>query len=89
MGMNILEVTAPEYHDIVSKNTRMRQQGLDAPSQYDLELLKKNGEHLIVEFSVSRIDYKGKSSSLTIIRDTTERDAIQRASWGSSSVHSI
>jgi len=38
-----------------------------------LELIRKDGSRFPVEFSVSRIDFDGKSSSLTIIRDISKR----------------
>jgi len=73
IGMNVLEVTAPEHLELVKERTRKRQEGLDVVPIYTLELVRKDGSCFPVEFSVSRIDFDGKSSSLTIIRDISER----------------
>jgi PAS domain S-box-containing protein len=79
LGMNVLDVTAPEYLEEIKKRTLDRQQGLDVVSMYELELVRKDGARFPAEFSVSRIDYNGKSSSLTIIRDISDRKQIKSA----------
>ena len=79
IGMNVMDVTAPEYLDVITENTRNRQQGLETVSIYEVELIRKDGTRFPVEFNVSRIDYSRKSSSLTIIRDITERKQAEKA----------
>lgn len=73
IGMNVLSVTAPEYYELIIDRTNKRQKGLEVKSMYNVELVRKDGVRIPVEYSVSRIDYDGKSSSLTIIRDISER----------------
>ena len=73
LGTSITNITAPEYLEMVKERTRRRQTGLPVPSKYELELIKKDGSRIPVEFSVSHITYKGKSSSLTIVRDISYR----------------
>ncbi len=74
IGMHVLDFTAHEFKEIVEERTRKRQQGHKVPPLYDLEILRKDGTRVPVEFSSSRIDFNGKSSSLTIIRDVSERE---------------
>jgi len=76
IGMSVFSLVAPDYRELVKDRTLTRQQGLDVVSVYELELVRKDGVRFPVEFSVSRIDYMGKSSSLTIIRDISERKQI-------------
>ena len=79
LGMHVNDVTAPEYHELVLELTKSRQQGKDVVSIYETELIRKDGSRFPVEFNVTRIDYKGKSSSLTIVRDISLRkEAEQR-----------
>ena len=73
IGMNVLDLTAVEYRDLVHEKTRLRQAGMEVESLYQVELIKKDGTRLPVEYSVSQIDFFGKSSSLTIIRDISSR----------------
>jgi len=73
LGMHVNDVTAPEYQELVLERTFSRQQGKDVVSIYETELVRKDGSRFPVEFNITRIDYKGKSSSLTIVRDITLR----------------
>ena len=73
IGSSILDHHAPKYRDMILDRTRRRSNGEDVPSQYEVELIKKDGSLIPVSYSVSRIIYEGKPSSLTFIRDITER----------------
>jgi len=75
--MNILKVTASEYIDLIEKRSLKRQQGLDVVSIYEAELVRRDGTRLPVEFSNSRIDFDGKSSSLTMVRDISIRKRLE------------
>lgn len=79
IGMDIFHVTASEHWENVEERTRRRQIGEDVVSQYELELVRKDGSRFPVEFSVSRIDFEGKSSSLTIVRDISVRKQSEEA----------
>ena len=72
-GMTVHDVTAPEYLKLITARGRKRQQGNEVTRMYEVDLVTRNGSRIPVELSVSRIDYEGKSSSLTIIRDISER----------------
>jgi PAS domain S-box-containing protein len=73
LDMNVLDITAPEYRESINERTSRRQNGETAVSQFVTELVRKDGTRLPVELSVSLIDFKGKRSSLTIIREISER----------------
>ncbi len=78
IGMSTLDVTAPDYIELIKKRTFERQKGLDIVSIYEVELLRKDGTCFPAEFSVSRIDFDGKSSSLTIVRDISEQKQVEK-----------
>ncbi len=58
---------------------RKRQAGDQVEAQYELELVRKDGTRFPVEFSVSRIDFEGIGSSLTLVRDISVRKQAEKA----------
>jgi len=79
IGMDIFHLTASEYWENVEERTRLRQAGDQVESQYELELVRKDGTRFPVEFSVAHIEFEGNSSSLTIVRDISERKQTENA----------
>lgn len=73
LGKTILELHAPEYRDMIKSITERRMLGKPAPPRYEVDLIRRDGSILPVEYSVTLIDYEGKPSSLTAIRDITDR----------------
>ena len=73
IGSSILDLHAPQYRDMILDRTLRRGKGEDVPTQYEVELVRKVGSLLPVSYSVSRIIYEGQPSSLTFIRDITQR----------------
>ena len=69
----VIDITAPEYRELINERTEQRQNGISMPPKYDIEMLRKNGEHLPVEINVSLITFNGKSASLTLVRDISQR----------------
>jgi PAS domain S-box-containing protein len=72
-GMSSYEIVAPDYVEIVKERTKSRQQGKDVVSVYEVDLVRRDGSRFPVEINVNRIDYMGKSSSITTIRDITHK----------------
>jgi len=79
IGSSILDLHAPKYRDMIRDRTQSRSNGKQVSSQYEVELVRKDGSFFPVSYSVSRIIYEGKPSSLTFIRDTTERKHMEDA----------
>ena len=77
LGVDLLEFHTPEYKTIVKKYTDDRQHNRPAPSRYSVELVKKNGKIIIVEYQVSSIIWDDQEASLTYIRDITEQKEYQ------------
>ena len=78
MGLSILDLHAPEYRELVMDRTVRRSKGEVVPSQYEVELVRKDGSLLPVSYSISRISYEGQPSSLTFIRDISERKRLEK-----------
>lgn len=73
INSSIFDVIAPKYVKLVKNRTRRRQEGESALPQYEIELKRKDGTQVPVEFNISLIEYEGKQASLTFIRDISAR----------------
>jgi len=72
VGTKILDVVSPEYRDRVGKWSTARQRGERPPDRYEVQLLRKNGSAVHVEFNISTVELDGELVNLTIVRDITE-----------------
>lgn len=68
-----------EYRRFVIDNYIKRLSGYDAPNNYEIEIISKEGKNIPVEINASIIDYEGKRADMAIIRDITERKRAQDA----------
>ena len=62
-----------EYREFVIDNYKKRLSGHEAPNNYEIEIISKEGKNIPVEINASVIDYEGKRAEMAIIRDITER----------------
>jgi PAS domain S-box-containing protein len=73
IGLPSRSLVAPEDREVVRQRMEVRARGEDAPSRYELSLLRRDGGVVPVEVNVSRIMYMGKPASLAVHRDITKR----------------
>jgi PAS domain S-box-containing protein len=73
LGKPFLEFVAPEHQGLVAERYQRRLAGEEAPNNYEIEILAKDGRKIPVEINASRIEYKGAFADMVIIRDITER----------------
>ena len=77
---NMVELHPEKYQKLIKDRTRRRALGEDVPPNYDVELIRKDGSIIPVEYSISRIVFEGEMASLTFIRDVSykrEKQALQ------------
>ena len=67
------DLIAPEERDIVVENNRRRLAGENLPPQYEVTLVRRDGERVVVEIKPKTIEYMGEPSVLTFLRDVTPR----------------
>ena len=79
LGRPGADVLTEPYKNTVTENGRARAQGLDVPSRYEVEYLRRDGGAVPAEIHVRRIDFDGVPSSLAYIRDITERKESEKA----------
>jgi len=79
IGTAFLNFVADDYKEIVLKRYKDRIEGKDAPSIYEIELVKKDGKTVQVELNAIRIDFENKPADLVFIRDITKRKEAEEA----------
>ncbi|MGZ6237890.1 MAG: PAS domain S-box protein, partial [Syntrophales bacterium] len=69
---NVIDFIAPESREIVSRHITT---GYDKP--YDVIMVKKDGNTLLMEVAGKTISYKGKMARVVALRDITERRHVE------------
>ena len=77
MKMRFWDVVHPEQREMIRQRGLARQRGEDVPSRYELKILRKDGEVRWVEFTASKIVYKGRTAGLGTGVDITERKILE------------
>jgi PAS domain S-box-containing protein len=75
-GARMLDLMAPESHDIVKARLANRDRGLDNPPE--VELILKNGKRICLESHLRRIMFEGKPAIINLMIDLTSRKAAER-----------
>ncbi|MDP8237636.1 MAG: PAS domain S-box protein [Candidatus Hatepunaea meridiana] len=88
-GYSLEEVTAPDfdYNVILTEDTKQffekryfaRVNGQEIPNQYEVKIIRKNGEFIDLEVSTVSLGGKGKPMVLGIMRDITKRKRTEEA----------
>ena len=79
VGKDIMSFVDPDFHDIVRDRTRRVQQDHSAAPLAVIRLLRVDGTSLEVESYSAPIPWGGAFSSLTILRDISERRKAEQA----------
>lgn len=74
---SFLNYVHPDYLATVTDTYRRRMAGEQLDTKYEIAIKDKFGRKREVEINAGLINYKGKSADLVIIRDITERKAIE------------
>ena len=78
-GRSINEIVHPEERARLMKMYDRRLMGEKIPDRYRFKALKKSGEPIMVEVSVTRVDYQGQKTAFAFFRDVTESTRVQKA----------
>jgi PAS domain S-box-containing protein len=74
--MKFRDVAPPGMKELVREQWSPRQ-GESGPSRSELELVKKNGEHVWLDCTATALQYKGKPAMLLMVLDITGRKRIE------------
>ncbi|MFN3393228.1 MAG: PAS domain S-box protein, partial [Candidatus Thermochlorobacter sp.] len=79
IGRSCLEVIAPEYHAKIEEiSTAFQQERLKA-SDFEVELICKNGERILVIATLAATIYLGKRAATGTVKDITEKKRFEEA----------
>lgn len=76
--MDFSTLIHPDDLEMITSYYRRRAEGKDAPRNYEFRGIKKGGEVVITEASISSINWEGGPASLCFLRDVTERHDAQK-----------
>ncbi|NPE31349.1 PAS domain S-box protein [Methanococcoides sp. SA1] len=79
IGKPLINFVSPKYRDLVKDRYEKRICGDQIPNYYEIEIISKDGENVLVEINASIIEYEGRPADMAIIRDLTERKQIENA----------
>ncbi|MCI0497902.1 MAG: PAS domain S-box protein [Thermoplasmata archaeon] len=72
-GMDLFDIIGPEHRELVAERYIARMEGRDVPSQYEIEILRKDGGLVPVEVNATLMAMDGKPAVIAFVRDITER----------------
>lgn len=74
-----LALVHPDDRARAAELMRSRDSGADVPTQYEIQLLCKNGSALPVEITAARTTWDGEPAHLIVVRDITNRQKADQA----------
>ncbi len=77
-GRSMIGLIHEEDRERVLKNYRLRQQGADIPSSYEVRGVRKDGLTVFLDLSVATTMLKGKMISIAFLKDITGRRRLER-----------
>ena len=77
IGLPFERLVDENFLQLVKERHERRLQGEKVPATYEVEVIAKTGERVLVEISAARIDYQGRSADLVIVRDIRERKQME------------
>lgn len=75
LQMNISDLYSPSQSEVYLENINMVKEGI--PVNFSINLIPREGEHLIIDLNVTTIELGGKPLILGIGRDITERTRLE------------
>jgi len=79
LGKSLGEFAHPEDRARLREYHQRRQQGLPAPSRYELRVLKPDTSIVYLDISTVEITYQGEKAFLAYVKDITERKQAERS----------
>lgn len=76
---SFLDFVVPEDRETVKQHYYKRLQGEQVPDEYEVRLMTRSGEPVIMEVKPCVIEYKGASATMVVMRNVTERRRMENA----------
>ncbi|MCS7081997.1 MAG: PAS domain S-box protein [Bacteroidota bacterium] len=78
LGRSVLELVHPDYHAVVLERIRHALTTGEAVPPLEEVLIRPDGSTFYAEVRTAPINWEGKAALLSIVRDVTERERIER-----------
>ena len=78
LGKQFMELVSPEYLELLKANYEMKLVDGE-PNALEMKIIARDGRKIDVETRAQAIIYKGKTATMVIIRDVTERKQAEAA----------
>ncbi len=79
IGMPFFNLLKPEYHSASLDRHRRKLRGETILDPFEMEIIRKDGAIIDIEFTSVHTTYKGKRANVAYIRDITERKRVENA----------
>jgi PAS domain S-box-containing protein len=78
-GIPFFDLLKPEYYSASLDRYRRKLRGETIPGPFEMEIIRKDGATIDIEFTSVHATYKGKRANVAYIRDITERKRVENA----------
>jgi PAS domain S-box-containing protein len=79
LGMPFFDLLKPEYYSASLDRHRRKLRGEVISSPFEMEIIKKDGTEVSIEFTSVHTTYQGKRANVAYIRDITERKRVENS----------
>ncbi|MFA5629245.1 MAG: PAS domain S-box protein [Dehalococcoidales bacterium] len=79
LGMPFFNLLKPEYYSASLDRYRRKMKGEVMLNPFEMEIIRKDGVIVNIEFTSVHTNYKGKIANVAYIRDITERKRVENA----------
>jgi PAS domain S-box-containing protein len=79
LGIPFFDLLKPEYYSASLDRYRRKLRGETIPGPFEMEIVRKDGAIIDIEFTSVHATYKGKRANVAYIRDITERKRVENA----------
>jgi PAS domain S-box-containing protein len=79
LGMPFFDLLQPEYYQPSLDRHRRKLRGETIPGPFEMEIIRKDGSTVNIEFTSVHTTYKGMRANVAYIRDITERKRVENA----------
>ncbi|MBI1936517.1 MAG: PAS domain S-box protein [Ignavibacteriales bacterium] len=79
LNMNFWDVVHPDFKELIKERGNARLRGEKVTPRYEFKIKKKSGDERWIDFSASRIQYKGGNAAIGTAFDITERKHAEEA----------
>ncbi len=78
LGRDFLDLVSPAYKDIVTQRYNKILEGEEVPSNYEVDLISRDGKTISMEISAYLIEFNAKIAYMVVLRDISEMKKVEK-----------